>query len=114
MGDCRQIAVRCDDSRVLVGPDNGLLSLAWERAGGAVEAIDVSRSQHRLEPLSATFHGRDLFVPVAAQLAVSASDPIPKAMPGAPSCGRAPAAAAVTIEGIPRACKSAALNTDEL
>jgi S-adenosylmethionine hydrolase len=68
----RAIAVRCDDGRVLVGPDNGLLSLAWERAGGAVEAIDVSRSQHRLEPLSATFHGRDLFVPVAAQLAAGA------------------------------------------
>ena len=45
---------------------------------------------------------------------VSASDPIPKAIPGAPSCGRAPAAAAVTIEGSPKACKSAALNTDEL
>ena len=68
----RAVAVRCDDGRVLVGPDNGLLSLAWERAGGAVEAIDVSRSQHRLEPLSATFHGRDLFVPVAAHLAAGA------------------------------------------
>jgi S-adenosyl-L-methionine hydrolase (adenosine-forming) len=68
----RAIAVRCDDGRVLVGPDNGLLSLAWERAGGAVEAIDVSRSQHRLEPLSATFHGRDLFVPVGAHLAAGA------------------------------------------
>src|SRR3954467_4486626 len=43
----RAIAVRCDDGRVLVGPDNGLLSLAWERAGGAVEAIDPHRSEHR-------------------------------------------------------------------
>jgi hypothetical protein len=68
----RAVAVRCDDGRVLVGPDNGLLSLAWERSGGPVEAIDVSRSQHRLEPLSATFHGRDLFVPVAAHLAAGA------------------------------------------
>jgi S-adenosylmethionine hydrolase len=68
----RAVAVRCGDGRVLVGPDNGLLSLAWERAGGAVEAIDVTRSQHRLEPVSATFHGRDLFVPVGAQLAAGA------------------------------------------
>jgi len=68
----RALAVRCEDGRVLVGPDNGLLSLAWERAGGAVEAIDVTRSQHRLEPVSATFHGRDVFVPVAAQLAAGA------------------------------------------
>jgi S-adenosylmethionine hydrolase len=68
----RAVAVRCDDGRILVGPDNGLLSLAWQGAGGAVEAIDVSRSQHRLEPVSATFHGRDVFVPVAAHLAAGA------------------------------------------
>jgi S-adenosylmethionine hydrolase len=65
----RAVAVRCDDGRVLVGPDNGVLSLAWERAGGVAEAFDVTRSQHRLEPVSATFHGRDVFVPVAAHLA---------------------------------------------
>jgi S-adenosylmethionine hydrolase len=68
----RAVAVRCADGRVLVGPDNGVLSLAWERCGGAVEAIDVTRSQHRLEPVSATFHGRDVFVPVAARLAAGA------------------------------------------
>jgi S-adenosylmethionine hydrolase len=68
----RAIAVRCEDDRVLVGPDNGVLSLAWERAGGLAEAFDVTRSQHRLEPVSATFHGRDVFVPVAAHLAAGA------------------------------------------
>jgi S-adenosylmethionine hydrolase len=35
-------------------------------------AVDVSRSGHRLEPVSATFHGRDVFAPVAAQLAAGA------------------------------------------
>jgi S-adenosylmethionine hydrolase len=70
----RALALRCaQDDRVLVGPDNGLLSLAWERFGGVVEAVDVSRSPHRLEPLSATFHGRDLFAPVAAALAAGAA-----------------------------------------
>ena len=55
----RAIAVRCaQEDRVLVGPDNGLLSLAWERFGGASEAVDVARSPHRLQPVSATFHGR--------------------------------------------------------
>lgn len=68
----RSVAVRCEDDRLLIGPDNGVLSLAWERAGGVIEAIDVSRSPHRLEPVSATFHGRDLFAPVAAQLAAGA------------------------------------------
>lgn len=65
----RAVAVRCEDGNVLVGPDNGLLSLAAEAAGGAVEAVDVSRSRHRLEPVSATFHGRDVFAPVAAAIA---------------------------------------------
>ncbi len=65
----RAVAIRCDDGRLLVGPDNGVLSLAAEAAGGAIEAVDVSRSRHRLEPVSATFHGRDLFAPVAAALA---------------------------------------------
>jgi S-adenosylmethionine hydrolase len=68
----RAIALRTDDGRILVGPDNGLLSLAWERCGGVAEAVDVSRSQHRLEPVSATFHGRDVFAPVAAHLAAGA------------------------------------------
>lgn len=65
----RGVALRSGDGRLFVGPDNGLLSLAWERAGGVVEAVDVTRSPHRLEPVSATFHGRDLFSPVAAHLA---------------------------------------------
>ncbi|MEA2386443.1 MAG: hypothetical protein QOJ22_617 [Thermoleophilaceae bacterium] len=68
----RGIAVRTGDGRALVGPDNGLLSLAWEISGGVVEAVDVSRSPHRLEPVSATFHGRDIFAPVAARLAAGA------------------------------------------
>ncbi len=68
----RGVAVRCEDGRVLVGPDNGVLSLAWERAGGIAEAVDITRSHHRLEPISATFHGRDVFVPVAARIASGA------------------------------------------
>ena len=66
----RAVALRtAQEDRLLVGPDNGLLSLAAERFGGAVEAVDISRSPWRLEPVSATFHGRDIFAPVAARLA---------------------------------------------
>ena len=68
----RALALRTGDGRLLVGPDNGLLSLAWERSGGVELAVDVTRSPHRLEPVSATFHGRDLFSPVAAHLATGA------------------------------------------
>jgi S-adenosylmethionine hydrolase len=69
----RAVAIRCrQDDRILVGPDNGLLMPAAEAFGGAVEAVDVSRSPHRLEPVAATFHGRDIFGPVAGALAAGA------------------------------------------
>jgi S-adenosylmethionine hydrolase len=71
----RAVALRTRDGRILVGPDNGLLSLAWERCGGVEVAVDVTRSPHRLEPVSATFHGRDIFAPVAARLAAGAELP---------------------------------------
>jgi S-adenosylmethionine hydrolase len=54
---------------VLVGPDNGLLTLAAENCGGIVEAVDIAASPLRLEPVAATFHGRDIFAPVAAHIA---------------------------------------------
>jgi S-adenosylmethionine hydrolase len=65
----RAVALGLADDRVLVGPDNGLLSLAAQFGGGVVEAVDIARSPYRLEPLSATFHGRDIFAPVAARIA---------------------------------------------
>jgi S-adenosyl-L-methionine hydrolase (adenosine-forming) len=65
----RAVAIRLADDRMLVGPDNGLLSLAAAGAGGVVEAVDIAHSRFRLEPVSATFHGRDIFAPVTAHLA---------------------------------------------
>jgi S-adenosylmethionine hydrolase len=65
----RAVALRLEDDRLLVGPDNGLLSLAAEVGGGVVEAADIAASSFRLVPVSATFHGRDIFAPVAAALA---------------------------------------------
>ena len=67
----RAVALRtAEEDRLLVGPDNGLLIAAAERFGGVVEAVEISRSPWRLEPVSATFHGRDVFAPVAARLAL--------------------------------------------
>ena len=66
----RPLALRCHDGHQFVGPDNGLLWPAIERCGGVEVAIDISQSPFRLEPVSATFHGRDLFAPVAARLAL--------------------------------------------
>jgi S-adenosyl-L-methionine hydrolase (adenosine-forming) len=68
-GERRAVALRAADGRAFVGPDNGLLSLAAAAAGGAIEAVDIGRSPFALRRVSATFHGRDIFAPVAAQLA---------------------------------------------
>jgi S-adenosyl-L-methionine hydrolase (adenosine-forming) len=65
----RAVALRVADGRLLVGPDNGVLWLAAQECGGVLEAVDIARSPFRLEPISATFHGRDIFAPVAARLA---------------------------------------------
>ncbi len=69
----RAVALRCaEEERLLVGPDNGLLMAAAERCGGVVQAVDIGRSPWRLQPVSATFHGRDVFAPVAGRLAAGA------------------------------------------
>ena len=68
-GQRRGVALSSADGRRFVGPDNGLLVAAAERCGGVVEAVEISGSAFRLEPVSATFHGRDVFAPVAAHLA---------------------------------------------
>ncbi len=69
----RAVAVRTADGRQFVGPDNGLLSLCFEAAGGVAEVVDIGHSPFALEPISATFHGRDIFAPVAARLAAGSS-----------------------------------------
>ena len=71
-GDRRPVAIRAADGNLFVGPDNGLLWPAAEACGGVVQAVDITMSTHRLEQVSATFHGRDLFAPVAAHLALGA------------------------------------------
>jgi S-adenosyl-L-methionine hydrolase (adenosine-forming) len=68
----RAVALECADGRLLVGPDNGVLWPAAQGAGGVVTAMEVGHSPWRLEPVSATFHGRDIFAPVAAHLAAGA------------------------------------------
>ncbi len=54
---------------LFVGPDNGLLSWAVAGVGGAERAVKLSKSDLWLHPVSPTFHGRDIFTPVAARLA---------------------------------------------
>ncbi len=72
-GPRRAIAVRTADGRHLVGPDNGLLWPAAVFGGGVSAAVDLAASPLALTSVSATFHGRDVFAPVAAGLAAGAT-----------------------------------------
>jgi S-adenosylmethionine hydrolase len=67
--DRRAIAVLCASGALLVGPDNGLLSMAWDELGGAGRAVEIVSDAVLLHPVSDTFHGRDVFAPAAAHLA---------------------------------------------
>jgi S-adenosylmethionine hydrolase len=67
----RGVAVAAGDS-VFVGPDNGLLSWAVTASGGAARAFSLTSRQLWLDRVTATFHGRDIFMPVAAHLAAGA------------------------------------------
>lgn len=68
-GPRRPVALRSAGDRLWVGPDNGLLTLAAEADGGVTDAHVLANEALWLSPLSATFHGRDVFAPVAARLA---------------------------------------------
>ncbi len=66
----RSVAVEAASGLLLVGPDNGLLSHAFEAAGGAARAVEIAAPDVVLHPPSRTFHGRDVFAPAAAHLAL--------------------------------------------
>ena len=68
-GARRPLALRSGDGRLHVGPDNGLLIPAAERFGGIAEARELTNRDYALEPVSYTFHARDIFAPAAAHLA---------------------------------------------
>lgn len=62
----RPILIECAD-QMFVGPDNGLFSWICEREGRFV-ARHLTNDNFFKHPMSATFHGRDVFAPVAAAL----------------------------------------------
>jgi len=66
----RPVAVACRSGALLVGPDNGVLSMAWATLGGAGQAAEIISEGVLLGPVSATFHGRDVFAPAAAHLSI--------------------------------------------
>ncbi len=65
----KDIIVRTNDGRFLIGPDNGVLSLSFDIAGiaSAVEITEPGLTFLR-QASSRTFHGKDVFAPAAAHL----------------------------------------------
>jgi hypothetical protein len=67
----RPILIDCEDA-FFIGPDNGVLSLAAERRKTR-RVVELANERYRLNPVSATFHGRDVFAPAAAHLSLGTS-----------------------------------------
>jgi S-adenosyl-L-methionine hydrolase (adenosine-forming) len=65
----RAVAIEAERG-VLVGPDNGLLPAAAAALGGARRAVVLDNVAWHAAEVSPTFHGRDIFAPVAARLAL--------------------------------------------
>ena len=65
--DRKPIAIETRSGLRLVGPDNGLLWLAAERAE-IKRIVELRSPRYRLPKVSASFHGRDIFAPAAAWL----------------------------------------------
>jgi len=66
----RAVVITTQTGPLLVGPDNGLLWGAAEALGGAVRAFAIENRALFLATPSRTFHGRDIFAPIAARLAL--------------------------------------------
>jgi S-adenosylmethionine hydrolase len=64
----RAVALQAGRS-LFVGPDNGLLMAAVTAAGGATRAVELTSRALWRDTVTATFHGRDIFMPAAAWLA---------------------------------------------
>jgi S-adenosylmethionine hydrolase len=74
-GDRRGVALRDTTGRLYVGPDNGLLVPAAEKLGEIAGAWELTNPAYQLDPVSATFHGRDVFAPAAAHLSIGLDPP---------------------------------------
>jgi S-adenosylmethionine hydrolase len=67
VGSPRRPLLVTAETQYFIAPDNGVLTYIFER-GGFRRAFEITASHYFLSPPSFTFHGRDIFAPVAAYL----------------------------------------------
>lgn len=70
VGKDREVAIKTASGLDLVGPDNGLLSLAWEAAGGVETVVEITSPGVIHLPITESFRAPDTLCPATAQLAV--------------------------------------------
>ena len=68
VGTGRAVLCMRANSQTFLAPDNGLLSVIADKAGQE-DLREVTAAEYMLQERSTTFHGRDIFAPVAAHLA---------------------------------------------
>jgi S-adenosylmethionine hydrolase len=68
VGSARRPLLLEADGHRFVGPDNGVFTFPLERDAG-YQAREIAAPRYYRQPVSSTFHGRDMFAPVAAHLA---------------------------------------------
>ena len=72
VGSLRRAIALETPNGLFVGPDNGLLLGGAAALGGVTRVVELTNADWIGEAISATFHGRDVFAPVAARLATGA------------------------------------------
>jgi S-adenosyl-L-methionine hydrolase (adenosine-forming) len=70
VGTARRPILVAADQHYFVAPDNGVLSVAYDQSE-ALYAWNITSEHYFRNPVSSTFHGRDIFAPVAAWLSKS-------------------------------------------
>lgn len=73
VGTARRAIVARAAGHTFVGPDNGLFVPVLDALGGEIEAWEITEEAFLGPQRSSTFHGRDIFAPVAAHLALGVS-----------------------------------------
>ncbi len=68
VGSCRRPLIVTTENHYFVGPDNGVLSMVYSLEREHIQVTHITADHYFLNKNSTTFHGRDIFAPVAAWL----------------------------------------------
>ncbi len=110
VGTSRDIIAARHDGHIFLAPDNGLLSPMLEAATDArVHSVDIPKLEALgIREVSATFHGRDIFAPLAAEIAAGrcqieslgpwTSDLVPSWVDSASKAGDGVAGVVITVD----------------